>query len=215
MTKGLFVTFEGGEGAGKSTLATHIRDALVKEASCEVILTREPGGTTFSEELRSLLLHHKGHVTSKAELFLFLSARIQHLEELIKPALKKGAIVLCDRFTDSSIAYQGVARGLGMDYVSSCCSLATGGFDPDLTFYVDLDPKIGLLRTHKRRGSANLAVDRLENEALHFHEKVRTGFQKLTLANPDRIITLDGTLDPVSLFNAALPILKNKIKNLE
>jgi dTMP kinase len=202
MTKGLFVTFEGGEGAGKSTLATRLRDAMVKDFTREVLITREPGGTTFSEELRNLLLHHTGDVTSKAELFLFLSARIQHLEELIKPAIKRGAVVLCDRFSDSSIAYQGEARGLGMDYVASCCSLATGGYTPDITFYVDIDPKLGLLRIAARRGS-EVAVDRLEKEALHFHEKVRTGFQKLSIIHPDRIVTLDGTLSPDDLFQNA------------
>lgn len=210
MKKGLFVTFEGGEGAGKSTLARRLQDAL-KGFQREVLLTREPGGTTFSEELRNLLLHHKGQVASRAELFLFLSARIQHLEELIKPAIARGAIVLCDRFNDSSIAYQGFARGLGMDYVASCCSLATGGLQPDLTFYIDLDPKVGLMRTHKRRSHTKEAVDRLENEALHFHEKVRQGFQKLALSNPDRIITLDGTLSPDAVFAAAYAAIQAKM----
>ncbi len=208
MTKALFVTFEGGEGAGKSTLVRRLEEALRKTTQ-EVIVTREPGGTTFSEELRNMLLHHKGPVTSRAELFLFLSARIQHIEELIKPALARGAIVLCDRFTDSSIAYQGVARGLGMEYVSSCCTLATGGFQPDLTFYLDIDPKEGLLRTHKRRSSTNEIADRLENEALQFHEKVRSGFQKLAQSNPDRITTLDATLSSDELFLSAFAIIQD------
>lgn len=210
MKKGLFVTFEGGEGAGKSTLARRLQDAL-RNFHREVILTREPGGTTFSEELRNLLLHHKGHVASRAELFLFLSARIQHLEELIKPSIHRGAIVLCDRFSDSSVAYQGEARGLGMDYVASCCSLATGGLEPDLTFYIDLDPKVGLLRTHRRRSHTKEEVDRLENEALHFHQKVREGFLKLAKANPQRILTLDGTLSPDVVFSKALAAIQQKL----
>jgi dTMP kinase len=211
MKTGLFVTFEGGEGAGKSTLAARLRDALKLETQTEVVFTREPGGTPFGEELREVLLHHKGHVTNRAELFLFLSARIQHLEELIMPALRRGAIVLCDRFTDSTIAYQGEARGLGMDYVASCCSLAIGGFQPDITFYVDIDPKLGLVRTHKRRAGTNQAVDRLENEALSFHEKVRTGYQKLVAMHYDRIIALDGTLSPDALFEVAYTQLKTKL----
>lgn len=210
MTKGLFVTFEGGEGAGKSTLARRLQDAL-RGFSREVLLTREPGGTTFSEEVRNLVLHHKGQVTNRAELFLFLSARIQHIEELIKPALARGAIVLCDRFNDSSIAYQGEARGLGMDYVASCCALATSAFQPDITFFIDLDPKLGMLRTHKRRSHTKEAVDRLENEALHFHEKVRLGFQKLALANPNRIITIDGTLSADEVFTIAYEKIKQHL----
>ncbi len=208
MKKGLFVTFEGGEGAGKSTLACRLRDAL-KADGFEVVFTREPGGTSFGEELRKMLLHYKGEVASRAELFLFLSARIQHIEEVIKPALSRGAIVLCDRFTDSTIAYQGEARGLGVDYVASCSSLALGGFEPDLTFYVDIDPKAGLLRTLKRQ--SNEKFDRLENESLQFHEKVRRGFQKQADAHSNRIITLDGTQTPEVLFQQAYPTIKNKI----
>lgn len=210
MKTGLFVTLEGGEGAGKSTLARRLQDTLTK-ASHEVVLTREPGGTTFSEELRKLLLHHKGHVANKAELFLFLAARIQHLDELIKPALARGAIVICDRFTDSTIAYQGEARGLGRDYVASCCSLATGGFEPDITFYVDIDPKLGLMRTHKRNKSATESFDRLENEALAFHEKVRAAYQRLAELSPDRIITLDGTQSPEALYISAYSALSKKL----
>ena len=208
MIKGLFITFEGGEGAGKSTLACRLRDAL-KADGHEVVFTREPGGTAFGEELRKMLLHYKADVASRAELFLFLSARIQHIEEVIKPAIKRGAIVLCDRFTDSTIAYQGEARGLGVDYVSSCSSLALGGFEPDLTFYVDIDPKQGLLRTLKRQSSEKF--DRLENESLQFHEKVRRGFEKQAAAHPTRIITLDGTQNPDSLFQQAYPHIKNKL----
>ncbi len=210
MTKGLFVTFEGGEGAGKSTLATRLRDALQREAQ-EVVFTREPGGTAFGEELRNLILHHKGHVGSHAELFLFLAARIQHVEELIKPALNRGAIVLSDRFTDSSIAYQGEARGLGMQYVADCTKLAIGNFEPDLTFYVDIDPTIGLGRTHTRRGDES--VDRLESQNLEFHQKVRAGFLQLAKLHPHRIITLDGTLEPDVLFKIAHEVIQRRTRD--
>ncbi len=203
MTKGLFVTFEGGEGAGKSTLISKLEKKL-KDEKREVLVTREPGGTSLGEELRSLLLHHKGEISPQAELFVFLASRIQHLEERIKPALKRGAVVLCDRFTDSSIAYQGEARGLGTDYVATVANLATRGFLPDLTFYVDIDPKIGLLRTQKR----GVSQDRLEREAPEFHKKVRAGFQKLASSEPNRIQTLDGTLSQEALFESAYAILK-------
>ncbi|MBS0636962.1 MAG: dTMP kinase [Verrucomicrobia bacterium] len=209
MKPGLFVTLEGGEGAGKSTLASRLQDAL--KASYEVVLTREPGGTSISEEIRKLVLHYKGHVANKSELFLFLAARIQHLDELIRPAVTRGAVVICDRFTDSTIAYQGEARGLGRDYVASCCSLATGGYEPDITFYIDIDPKVGILRTHKRTKSSHEAYDRLENEALGFHEKVRAAYQKLAAQNPERIITLDGTQSPDALFSAAYAALLNRL----
>ncbi len=211
MTKGLFVTFEGGEGAGKSTLALKLQDALKSRAN-EVVFTREPGGTPFSEELRTLILHHEGHVGSHAELFLFLAARIQHVEELIKPALARGAIVLCDRFTDSSIAYQGEARGLGFDYVTDCSRLAIGNFQPDITFYVDIDPTIGLGRTQTRRAPGDSTVDRLESLALDFHKKVRQGFLKLASLYPNRIITLDGTLDPDTLFQQALRNIQDRFR---
>lgn len=210
MTRGLFVTFEGGEGVGKSTLTSRLRDALKAEGR-DVLTSREPGGTPFGEELRSLLLHHKGDVVPDAELFLFLASRIQHLEELIKPAVQRGSIVLCDRFSDSTIAYQGIARGLGLQYVSSCCKLATKDFEPDLTFFIDLDPKIGLQRTHSRRKKTAESIDRLEKEALDFHEKVRDGFRTLAKQHPERIVTLDGTLNPEALFQAAYRALLSKL----
>lgn len=206
MTKGLFVTFEGGEGAGKSTLIQKLEKKLLDEQH-EVLVTREPGGTPLGEELRDIVLHRKGEISPTAELFIFLASRIQHLEEKIKPALKRGAIVLCDRFTDSSIAYQGEARGLGMDYVATVANLATKGFNPDLTFYIDIDPKLGLLRTQKRGQNA----DRLEREAPEFHQKVRTGFQKLASLHPNRIHTIDGTLTQDALFDSAYKILKARL----
>ena len=208
MTRGLFVTFEGGEGAGKSTLVNSFCDALRASAQ-EVVLTREPGGTHFGEELRSVVLYHKHEVSPIAELFLFLAARIQHLDEVIKPALARGAIVLCDRYTDSTIAYQGVGRDLGVDYVTKCCTLATGGFDADLTLYVDIDPKIGLARTHKRQ-NGDKGIDRLEKEALEFHERVRSGFLALAKKHPDRIAVLDGTLSPDALFEDAYTIFQQR-----
>jgi len=208
MTKGLFITFEGGEGAGKSTLVTKLEKAL-KEQNRTVVVTREPGGTLLGEELRNIVLHRKGLIAPNAELFIFLASRIQHLEEKIKPALKQGAIVLCDRFTDSSIAYQGEARGLGMDYVATVANLAVGGFTPDITFYVDIDPKLGLLRMQKRGNGA----DRLERESPQFHTKVREGFQKLAKAHPSRIHTLDGTLSPDAIFDTAFQILEPHLKH--
>lgn len=211
MKRGLFVTFEGGEGAGKSTLAASLAEKFRADGR-EVVLTREPGGTPFGEELRSLLLHHKADVASQAELFLFLASRIQHIKELIEPSLARGAIVLCDRFNDSTIAYQGMARGLGIEYVTTCCKLACAEVLPDITFYIDLDPVIGLGRIEKRRNGTNQAIDRLEKEALEFHQKVRQGYKHLATQEPERIVTLDGTLLPHQLALQAKAVLEQKFK---
>lgn len=207
--KGYFITFEGGEGAGKSTLAAAIRDAL-QAAGIEVIHTREPGGTQFGEELRTFLLHHNPEeiISPKAELFLFLSSRAQLLEEVVKPAVARGAVVLCDRFSDSTIAYQGFGKGLGLDYVSDCCRLATDGFEPDLTFFVDIEPELGLARASKRA-----SLDRMEQEALDFHERVRFGFQQLAEKFPGRIASLNGMLSKEALFEQAFDYVKKLVFN--
>ena len=208
---GYFITFEGGEGAGKTTLAGRIRDAL-QAVGHDVEYTREPGGTVFGEELRRCLLHRKPgeKIHPKAELFVFLASRVQLLEEVIKPAVARGAIVLCDRFSDSTIAYQGSGKALGHDYVASCCQLATNGFEPNLTFFIDLKPGIGLTRISKRQSGAPL--DRMEQETLAFHERVRIGFIELAKKFPKRIICLDGTLGPDELFEKALAHIKTLIQ---
>jgi dTMP kinase len=208
MARGYFITFEGGEGAGKTTLALRIRDAL-QALGKEVIFTREPGGTAFGEELRHFLLHRQPgeKVSPKAQLFLFLASRIQHLEEVIKPALARGSIVLCDRFSDSTIAYQGRGQALGLDYVLSCSQLATNGIEPDLTFFLDVNPEVGLERIDKR--AVGGPRDRMEQETVAFHERVHTGFLELAKKFPKRIIRLDGSVDPNTLFESAYVHLKN------
>lgn len=206
-THGYFITFEGGEGAGKTTLAHRIRDVL-QVLGNEVVLTREPGGTPFGEELRHFLLHRNPgeRVSPKAQLFLFLAARIQHIEEVIKPALARGAIVLCDRFSDSTIAYQGRGQALGLDYVLSCSQLATNGLEPNLTFFLDVTPEVGLERIDKRVIGG--PRDLIEQETIAFHERVHAGFLELAKKFPKRIICLDGSLDPNSLFESAYSHLK-------
>ena len=200
----MFITFEGGEGAGKSTLSKKVFDELMR--SHEVLMTREPGGTPFGEEVRHLLLHHQTdkttpfQVCAKAELFLFEAARVQHIEEVIKPALAQKKIVLCDRFSDSTIAYQGAGRSLGTDFVKQCDALATGGLKPELTFFVDIDPEIGLARVRSRSD----VKDRIEDEALAFHKRVREAFQILARESQGRIVVLDGTLSEQELFNLAM-----------
>lgn len=198
----LFVTFEGGEGAGKSTLIKSLFNHF-SSLGQHVVSTREPGGTLFGEELRNFLLYHRGmKICASAELCLFLASRCQHIEDLIKPELERGSLVFSDRFTDSTIAYQGGGRGLGVDFVRDTCYLATSNFKPNLTFYIDVEPSLGLSRASKRA-----EYDKFEQEKLHFHERVRDTFLEIAKSEPNRFVILDGKLPPEALFVLA----KNEI----
>ena len=181
--KGVLITFEGGEGAGKSTLIASLADSLQK-SGLDFIKTRAPGGTTLGDKIRTLLLHEKEVVDPRAELLLFLADRAQHVKEVIKPALAEGKIILCDRFHDSTIAYQGVARDLNPDIVREFCDFASEGIWPDKTFYLDIDPKAGLAR-------ATGAKDRMESEELAFHEKIRGAFHALAEKESNRVYKVD------------------------
>lgn len=188
--EGLFVTIEGGEGVGKTTLAEGLKGFL-EERGCAVVWTREPGGTPFAEKIRKLLLDEKEAIGTKSELLLFLSARASHIEQVILPALHAGKVVICERFHDSTIAYQGCGRQLGMEFVERVCHLAFEGFESDCTLFLDLDPKVGLMR---RKTVATL--DRLERERLQFHSEVRQGFLHLADKYPGRITILDASAPP-------------------
>lgn len=184
--KGLFVTFEGGEGAGKTTLINRIFIALTEKGH-RAIKTLEPGGTPLGTGIRKLLLHQERHPISKwCELFLYLADRSHHVEEVILPSLEDGKIVLCDRFNDSTLAYQGAARHLDTKLLRSVCSAAAEGLAPDLTLYLDLDPKVGLERAKKHD-----VPDRLEKENLAFHTEVREGFLTLAKEEPERFHVID------------------------
>lgn len=196
MEKGYFITFEGGEGSGKTTLIENINNAFLSK-NLATIVTREPGGTKFGEHVRKLLLDQSDEkITSKAELCLFLASRSQHIQDVILPNIKSNKIVLCDRFNDSSIAYQGHARGLGIESVIKFSSYILEDLEPDLTFYLDIDPKIGLSRV---KGN----LDRIESEALSFHEKIREGFHILA-KKYSRIKMLDATKSPEEVYHDAL-----------
>jgi len=185
-SKGLFVTFEGGEGAGKTSFINRAFEELFAKGH-DVIKTREPGGTPLGKKIRELLLHEKlTSISRHSELFLFLADRAQHVHNVILPALSSGKIVLCDRFNDSTIAYQGVARALDLPFLKELCTFATEQLCPDLTLYLDLDPTLGLIRAEKAGGH-----DRLEQEALHFHTKVRTAFLSLAKEEPHRFHVID------------------------
>ncbi len=195
--KGVFITFEGGEGAGKSTLIDRLYEALRAQGRA-VLKTRAPGGTRAGEAIRALLLNKEGTpLIPRAELLLFLADRAQHVEEIITPALQKDQIVLCDRYNDSTIAYQGIARGLGKEEVRKLCTFATGGLDPHLTFYLDLDPATGLKRLKQGK-------DRIEAEKLSFHEKIRAAFHQIAKEEKKRLRILDAAQSPDQVFHQAM-----------
>ncbi len=186
--RGLFVTFEGGEGVGKTTQINRIYDTLTSKGH-SVVKTLEPGGTRLGIDIRTILLHQdKNPVYKQCELFLYLADRAQHVQEMILPALEEGKIVLCDRFNDSTLAYQGTARNLDIKLLRSLCKAAADGLVPDLTLFLDLDPKIGLARAKKKD-----AHDRLERENLEFHTKVREGFLSLVEEEPKRFHVIDAS----------------------
>jgi dTMP kinase len=184
---GLFLTFEGPDGAGKTTQIVHLAGALVARGHA-VTCTREPGGDAVGERVRELLLHAKlGALGSEAELLLFEAARAQNVQTVVRPALARGHIVLCDRFADSTIAYQGWGRGLPLALIAAVNAFATGGLVPDRTFLLDLPSAAGLAR--QREGDRN----RLDREQLAFHERVRAGFLDIAAREPNRVQVLDAT----------------------
>lgn len=188
---GLFVTFEGGEGTGKTTqlkaLLTHLR-----AAGREAIETRDPGGTPIGKQIRGLLLDPENtRMAAASELFLYEASRAQLVHEIIRPALDAGRVVLCDRFADSTVAYQGYGRGLDLDLIARMNALATDGLRPDLTLLLDLDPEAGLARATQRVAQRQQRHDRIEEEVLAFHQRVRAGYRAIAAAEPGRVAVLD------------------------
>lgn len=196
-SKGLFITLEGGEGSGKTTML-QLLSSMLLEQGVPSMTTREPGGIVIAEKIREVILapEHTA-MDGRTEALLYAAARRQHLTEKVEPALEEGIIVLCDRFIDSSLAYQGHARGLGIEEVLAINSFATNGRFPDLTFYMDIEPEEGLARIASGEGRE---VNRLDMESLEFHHKVREGYRIAAKMYPQRIITIDAsrTLEEVS-----------------
>ena len=186
----MFVTFEGIDGSGKSTQA-ELLSARLQGEGVDVVSTREPGGTELGERIRDLLLHG-GHVTPWAEALLYAASRAQHVDELVRPALERGAWVVCDRYVDSSVAYQGVGRGFGLDRVLDLNLAAVSDLMPDRTFLLELD----VSRLAGRLGDDH---DRLEREAEDFHARVAEGYRALAARYPERIVVLDAALPPETL----------------
>lgn len=191
MYRGKFITFEGGEGSGKSTQATLLARAL-QGFGADVVETREPGGTVGAERIRELLLSKEYGWDGITECLLVFAARRDHMEKKIKPALHEGQIVISDRFVDSTMAYQGYARGLGEIFVETIYTLTTAEILPDITILMDISPEEGLKRAAERHPT----TDNFEAQALKFHQNVRDGFLSIAKTDPDRFLVLDATQTP-------------------
>ena len=208
MRKGLFIVFEGGEGTGKTTAIDAIYNWII-ENKFKCIKTREPGGIKISEQIRQVILDIENKsMDSRTEALLYAAARRQHLVEKVIPALEEGTIVLCDRFIDSSLVYQGYARNLGIEEVMSINKFAIGEYMPDLSILFDLDPKIGLERINNNK---DREINRLDLEKLDFHEKVRAGYNAVYENNKDRIVKIDAEQSKENVINEIKNILKSKI----
>ena len=189
---GRFITLEGGDGAGKTTQA-ELLTAWLQEHGETVLRTREPGGTELGVRIREIVLHERGHIAPRAEALLYAADRAHHVETVVRPAVARGEVVLQDRYIDSSVAYQGVARGLGADHIRSVSDWAADGLVPDLTILLDLDVTVGRARVAAARGDT---FDRLESEAAAFHESVRQAFLAMAAAEPERFLVVDAAGTP-------------------
>lgn len=204
----LFITFEGGEGSGKSTALKKINELLI-EKGYQTVLTREPGGTPISEEIRNVILDKKNTDMDRlTEALLYAASRRQHLVQKVWPALKEGKIVLCDRYLDSSLAYQGGARGIGIDKVLDINMFATEGTFPDMTLLFDIKPEIGLARI---AANAGREVNRLDLEKMSFHEGVRKTFLELAERYPERYVVIDASKSPEEVLKDAMDAILAKL----
>lgn len=201
MSKGLFITFEGVDGCGKTTQIKLLKDYFEKQGKT-VLLTREPGAKGLGQKLREILLNYDGEVSPNCESFLFLADRAQHIDTIIKPAVSKGEIVLCDRHTDSTVAYQGYGRGLNIEQIKSLNNIATSGMKPDLTFIFDIDINTSQSRVGNEK-------DRMESSGAEFFEKVRHGYLEIAKQEPERVKLLDGNLPIEIIHNQITTILRN------
>ena len=210
MTNGILITLEGPEGAGKTTILQEILPILT-QAGVAILTTREPGGIRIAESIREIILAPENTaIDGKTELLLFAAARRQHLNEKVRPALAEGKIVISDRFIDSSVAYQGYARGIDVADVEAINRFATDGLLPDLTLYFDVDTEIGLSRVM----SGNREVNRLDLEAKEMHQKVRAGYQAIAKANPERIVTIDASQTIDQVVSTTLSTLQSRFPEI-
>lgn len=201
LKKGLFITFEGIDGCGKSTQLNLLAEYL-KSKDLEVIITREPGAAGLGEKLREILLNYEGEVSSNCEAFLFLADRAQHIDTLVKPAIESGKIVLCDRHTDSTVAYQGYGRGVDLTQIKLLNKIATSGFSPNLTFVFDLDVEVAQTRVGKNK-------DRLESAGKEFHNKVREGYLEIAKNEPQRVKVINSNNSIENIFKQVKTIIND------
>jgi len=208
---GLFITVEGPDGAGKSTLVRKLEEKLLEELNVPLVVTREPGGSDIAEKIREVIIDPNNKaMDDRTEALLFAAGRRQHVIEKIVPALKREEVVLSDRFVDSSIAYQGAGRELGVDEVATLNQFATEDLTPDITLYLDVNAQVGLNRIDGKHSKR--LKDRLEMEEISFHNRVRDAYHVLLKNNPERIQYIDATPDPDSVFQDAWETLKNTLQ---
>ena len=203
MKKGLFITFEGTDGCGKTTQIELLKRYL-EEKGYKVVLTREPGAKGLGEKLREILLNYDGDVSSNCESFLFLADRAQHIDMLIKPAIERGEVVLCDRHTDSTVAYQGYGRGLDLNQIKMLNDIATNGVKPDMTFVFDIDNETAQKRVGKTK-------DRMESAGIEFFKRVRQGYLEIAKSEPERVKVLDATQTIETIANQVKEYIDTKL----
>ena len=201
---GLFITFEGADGCGKTTQIRLI-DEYLRNKGYKTLLTREPGAKGLGVKLREILLNYDGEVSPKCESFLFLADRAQHVDCIIKPAVKEGIIVLCDRHTDSTIAYQGYGRGINIDELKHLNEIATGGLKPDLTIVYDVDVETSQSRVGNKK-------DRMESAGREFFERVRKGFLEIAKQEPERVKVIDSTKSIEEIHAKTAELIENAIR---
>lgn len=205
VARGKFITFEGCDGCGKSTQLKMLSEYLTKTGTPH-IFTREPGGGKISEAIREILLNGKNaEMTDECEALLYAAARAQHLNDRVEPALREGKLVICDRYVDSSLAYQAYARGLGVDFVGKINAFALEKYLPDLTLFIDLSPEAAFARKHGADEN-----DRLEQAGMAFHRRVYEGYKTLAAQAPERIVCIDGAKTPEGVFADVLRALQEK-----
>ncbi len=201
MSKGLFITFEGADGCGKTT-QIKLLDEYLKSRGYKTLLTREPGAKGLGEKVREILLNYDGEVSPRCESFLFLADRAQNADCIIKPAVKDGVIVLCDRHTDSTIAYQGYGRGVNIEELKKLNDMAVSGLKPDLTFVFDIDIQTSMARVGKEK-------DRMESAGLEFFERVRKGYLEIAKQEPERVKVIDSTKSIEEIHQKVLEFIEN------
>lgn len=204
MKKGLFITFEGADGCGKTTQLNLLKEYLERKGY-DVILTREPGAKGLGIKIREILLNYDGEVSNRCESFLFLADRAQNIDIIVNPAIKNGKIVLCDRHTDSSVAYQGYGRGLDIEQIKTLNNLATGGKTPDLTLVFDVDIETSMKRVGNEK-------DRMESAGVEFFNRVRNGYLEIAKQEPERIKVIDSTKSIEDVHNQVLQVIEQILK---